>query len=54
MRNATLYTEMAGAVAAGIEKDCLTILCEPDLERSLVEKFGNRIVQFTDMDKLFT
>ena len=53
VRNVTLYTEMAGAVAAGIEEDCLTILGEPDMDKALVEKFSNRIIRFTDMDKLF-
>ena len=53
VRNATLYTEMAGAVAVGIERGCLTILGQPDLDRALVEKFGNSIVRYTDMEKLF-
>lgn len=47
------YNETATAVALGIEKDCVVVLGDLDLEDGLVDKYSQRIIRTDEMDKLF-
>ena len=53
VRNAVVYSEPTSAVAVSIEKKCIAILGDPDLDRGTVEIFGSRIVRVTEIGKLF-
>ena len=53
VRNVVVYSEPTSAVAVSIEKKCIAILGDPDLDRGTVEKFGSRIVRVTEIGKLF-
>ena len=48
VRNVAEYTEAASCIAGGIEKDCLVVLGEPEVNADLREHFGNRIVRVND------
>ncbi len=53
VRNAVVYSEPTSAAAVSIEKKCIAILGDPDLDRGMVEIFGSRIVRVTEIGKLF-
>ena len=53
VRNHVSYNETGAAIALGIEKDCLVMLGDPDLEHRLVDKFRQSIIRANEVDKLF-
>lgn len=52
VRNVAPYSESASAVAVAVEKDCLMVYGEPDVDEQLVEHFGKRIIRVNEMRKL--
>lgn len=54
VRDKVIYDEAASAVAMGIEKDCITILGEPELNSGLVAKYKSRIIRVSDIEMLIS
>lgn len=52
IRNAVKYTEIAAAVAIGVQKDCLVILGEPSLDSHIIDRYKQRIVRVNEMHRL--
>lgn len=52
VRNIAEYTEPSSAVAVAVEKNCLMIYGEPEVDGKLIEYYGNRIIRINELDKL--
>lgn len=52
VRNVVQYIEPSSAAAIALEKECLMIYGEPEVDLQLIEHFGNRIIRINDIDKL--
>lgn len=53
VRNKVDYDEPATAVAMSVEKDCIAILGEPEINSTLVDRFRDRVIRVSDIERLF-
>lgn len=53
IRKSAGYSETAAAIAVGMEKKCLIVLGNPELECGLTDRFKNYIVRADEMTELF-
>lgn len=54
VRNVTDYVEPAAAVALGVEQDCLVIIGDPVVDRTLIDHFGSKIIRINQLQELLS
>ncbi len=54
VRNVAKYFEPASCVAIGVEKDCMVVLGEPEIEQTLIEHFESKIIRINKLQNLLT